>query len=228
MPRSATSLLVGVLAAAGLAAAAAPALAGDGSVIPPNYRFGDGLEGFRLSTSHGLLLPAVLVAFDPPAPIRAEAVDMFRTTIDLTDGSRPTLFNPTEGQPFIFHFSVVGLGDSHLGAPPFPDASGFTGFRHVAGDHVFDINFQFGPGEVTSWRALDPDPGPPGNWFSVEMTFAGDPFASFSITEDGEPLQFGLAPAAGAPEPGTWALLLGGLFAMGGALRLARRGPTAA
>jgi hypothetical protein len=228
MPRSATplKLLAGMLAAAGLAVSAAPAVAADGSVFPPNFRFGDGLDGFRLVSHGGVVNPGVLVGFNPqPDPPGDTRVGLPHSTLQITDGTSNTIFNPVADRPFILHFSVLGLGDSHLDLPPAPNSDGRTGFRHVAGDHVFDINFAFGPGPVAdgSWVAFNPQPDPPGNWFSAGLEFVGDPWVTFTVAEDGQLLSFDLAPAAGAPEPGTWALVLGGLFAMGGALRLARR-----
>lgn len=222
-----TCVLAGFAAAA--LAVAAPAFAADGSVFPPNYRFPDGVHGFSLISSgesHGLLLPAVLVGFDPQPDPPAGAA---RTTIDFTDPTHPTLFNPATSD-FVFHFSVVGFGDGSVTPPPAPGRDGITGFSHrIDADNVLFINFHFAPAPLT-WTQNTGDGSvmpPPGNWFSVHVGYeAQDPWAAFEMRiNDGPLLNFALNPNAGIPEPATWAVMLTGFFAVGGMVRRRARSP---
>ena len=211
--------------AAGFAAAvalafAAPALAGDGSVFPPNYKFPDGLAGFSLAShgeSHGLLLPAVLVGFNPEGGGGG-------TTIDLTDPTHPTLFNPTESD-FIMHFSIVGFGDGSVRPSEITD--GTSNLHHdLGGGHFLDVNFHFTPSPL-GWDLITPRVAPPGNFFAAHVDYAGvDPWASFDFRiDDGPLLSFSLEPFAGGevPEPSAWALMLLGLAGIGLAMRGKRR-----
>jgi len=211
--------------AAGFAAAlalacAAPALAGDGSVFPPNYKFPDGLSGFSLVShgeGHGLLLPAVLVGFNP----ESEAAG--GTTIDLTDPTHPTLFNPSTGD-FVMHFSIVGFGDGSVRPSAITD--GTSNLHHdLGGGHFLDASFHFSPSPF-GWDLLTPRVAPPGNFFAAHLDYTGvDPWASFDMRLDGgDLLTFSLAPFAGGdvPEPSAWALLLIGFAGTGALLRTRR------
>jgi hypothetical protein len=215
-------LVAGVAAALALACAA-PALAGDGSVFPPNYKFPDGLAGFSLVShgeGHGLLLPAVLVGFNSLG--NDERIGA--TTLDLTDPTRPTLFNAAQGD-FVMHFSIVGFGDGSVRPSGITD--GTSNLHHdLGGGHFLDASFHFSPSPF-GWDLLTPRVTPPGNFFAAHLDYTGvDPSASFDMRLDGgDPLTFSLAPFAGGgdvPEPSAWALLLIG-FAGTGALLRARR-----
>ena len=215
------SKLAAGFAAALALATAVPALAGDGSVFPPNYRFPDGLAGFSLVShgeGHGLLLPAVLVGFNP----QPEPPGIGGTTLDLTDPTHPTLFNPATGD-FLFHFSIVGFGDGSVRPSGITD--GTSNLHHeLGGGHFLDATFNFSPSPF-GWDLLTPRVAPPGNFFAAHLDYTGvDPWAFFEIRIDGgDPLSFSLAPTdGGIPEPSAWALMLAGFGATGIVLRSRR------
>src|SRR5450432_3446337 len=63
---------------------AGAAKAGDGSVFPPNFTFGDGSKGFKLVSHGGAIDPGVVVGFNPPG--------------DGSDGLLIALLNPADPQ----------------------------------------------------------------------------------------------------------------------------------
>ena len=219
--RSGVARLVAAIGAGCLAlAAAAPAsAAGDGSVRP-NYTFPAGLAGFALQSHGGVINPGVLVGFNP----QPDPPGLPVTTLDLTDPFRPVMNNETIGGDWSLHFWIEGFGDGSVTPPPAPNTDGNTGFRHVLGDHVLNITFAVGPGQVDqgSWVGFDPQPDPPGLGFGVQFNFLPevDPWAAFTITLDDTPLSFTLADfGAPSPEPATWSLLLLGFGLAGWRLR---------
>jgi hypothetical protein len=228
-----------VLATAGAAAlilAAGAAQAGDGSVRPPNYTFPAGLSGFRLTSHGGPANPGILVGFNPqPEPPgdfvpTADGSVRPQTWMDLTDPTRPVLFNFAPTDAFSLHFRITGHGDGTI-EPPEPERTGHIEFFHTLDGHRFDITFDLGPGGIdpASWVAFNPQPDPPGIGFGVNFNFAGggagglapqsvDGHAfAFSIKLDGQDLSF-----AAAPEPASWAMMITG-FGMGGAVLRRRR-----
>jgi hypothetical protein len=224
------------------AAAAACALAAAGSANaalnaykPPNYTFPDGFQGFALVTHGGSYNPGVLVGFNPqPEPpgdfTGGLLLPAIQTGINLDNPARPILNNTTDGGAFNFLIALLDLGDGSVmpGDPaPRPNADGFTRFTTSDGGHDISITFQFGGGPVGSWSwgGFNPQPDPPGDFAGGQIGFAADPFMSFSMNIDGSPVTFSLA---GAPEPGTWALMIVGLGGAGVVLRRARRQPATA
>jgi hypothetical protein len=220
-----TSTLAAFAAALALAGAAQAA---DGSV-KPNYQFGDGSHGFRLQSHGGAVNPGIFVGFDPqPDPPGEDSA----TLLDLTDGTSPTLFNPTGGGYRFQFYHTFGDGSVHPLAAP--NADGFTSSRHFIGGHDINVTFQFGPGQVDpgSWVGFNPQPDPPGDGFAQEFNFVGgevvaqgrgDFFVTFGITVDGEQLTF-----SAAPEPATWAMMILGFGGAGVVLRRRRTEPAVA
>jgi hypothetical protein len=208
-----------------LALAAGAAHAGDGSVRP-NYTFPAGLPGFSLATFGGPVNPGILVGFNPqpdPPGVNGDLVPAVTPTfLNLRDPFRPTLENAGEQGAWSLHFWIQDFGDGSVTPPPAPNSDGFVSFRHVLGDHVFDITFDVGPGPVdpASWVGFNPQPDPPGKGFGVAFDFVGraDPFFAFSIDVDGKPLSF-----SATPEPAGWAVMLAGFGLAGAALRARRR-----
>jgi hypothetical protein len=204
-------LATATAAAAGLAAAwGGSALAGDGSVRPPNYVFPDGLKGFELESDR-LINPCFLIGFGPLGPGD-------NLSVDLTNPLAPVVTNTHAGGVFALEFSV----DDHVGSglitlPAAPNADGRTSFRTLFDGHLIEVDMQTGPGSVdpASWVAFNPTPEPPGDFFAVNFQYANanDPFVRFTASVDGRPVVFAV------PEPGTWSMTILGLGLVGGAMR---------
>jgi PEP-CTERM motif len=75
---------------------------------------------------------------------------------------------------------------------------------------VFQISLAFPADDVTSWSSFNPQPDPPGIYFSYLATFRGAPTFALSITDGGNPLTF-----SPVPEPATWALMAVGFVSLG-------------
>ena len=191
----------------------------------PNFTFGDGAQGFALVSHGGPINPGVLVGFNPQPDPPGFGDD--GALIALLNPADPMLVSPSLGGAFSFRMIIQGLGDGSV--IPLPDAPGdghHTGFRGLFGDHIVDVNFDFGPDSVAafSWGAFNPQPEPPGDVLAGQFQFQtlADPFMSFDMSIDGQTLTFSLAPDA-VPEPATWGLMILGLGGMGAALRSRRR-----
>jgi hypothetical protein len=217
------------LAAAILAAGVAVAVAGaaqasqvNAGPFAPNYTFPDGSAGFELvGQGAGPINPILLVGFNP----QPDPPGVPPTTVDLSNPTAPRLFNPSLTQDFALEFDLQGLGDGTIPTPPAPNSDGITRIEQVLGNNIIDITLQVGPGpQDGSWQGFNPQPIPPGDVMGVDMTFpAGlDPFASFSVTINGDAVSFSMAPG-GVPEPESWALMILGFAGAGGLLRARRR-----
>jgi hypothetical protein len=218
-----TSGLAAAAAAAGLSLLAAGG-AGASQTGPqsyaPNYTFPNGFMGFALESHGGPINPGVIVGFNPqPDPPGFGGDD--GALIALLNPADPQLFNPSTGGAFSFELAL-DLGDGSV--IPLPDAPGdgqHTSYRGVIDGHNVDIALTFGPGDVNpgTWASFNPQPDPPGDVLAGQFQFFGreDPIMSFTVSIDGDPLSFTLAP--GVPEPQTWALMLLGFGGAGGALR---------
>jgi hypothetical protein len=205
-------------------AAAAPAVAADGSVFPPNYTFPDGTRGFMLVGHGGFIEPCILIGFGP----NSDEHDLPVTTLDLRDPTLPTFINTFEGQHFLLEWDIMDFGDGSVEPPPAPNSDGFTSFRHSLGGHTFESTFGFGPGPVDpgSWVGFNPQPDPPGFVFGVDFDFSApaDPFMHFQMFEDGQVLSFALE---SVPEPGSWSLMIAGFGLVGAGVRHRRRAAAA-
>jgi hypothetical protein len=210
-----------LLAAAALFVVATPAAAAGigGGGLGANYMFPDGSLGFGLNvslpagdtdlTSDGLLLPAVLVAFNPqPDPPVAD-----KTSLSLSDPTQPMFSNLMTGA-YAFEMSFLNLLPNGCDPTniPAPDAGGHTGFSCTGtlGDEAnvtVAVALTFS-GPVSDWVAFNPQPDPPGDVGAYTMTFQGalgenggaDPFTIMAITVNGTSGDFNL------PEPGTLSL----------------------
>jgi hypothetical protein len=230
-----TRLIAAAAAAAFALAAAGSASAALNAYKPPNYTFPSGFEGFKLQTHGGDFNPGVLVGFNPQPEPPGDFTPGFllpaiHTGINLDNPAAPILNNVTDGGAFDFLIALLDLGDGSVmpGDPaPRPNGDGFTRFNTTEGGHDISIFLQFGGGPVGSWSwgAFNPQPDPPGDFASGEIGFAADPFMRFGMNIDGAPVTFSLA---GAPEPGTWAMMIVGFGGAGVVLRRARRQATAA
>jgi hypothetical protein len=224
--------LIALAAASAFALAAGQASAALNAYVPPNYAFPDGSPGFALQTHGGGFDPVVLVEFNP---VNSEVVIgsdgvldhsfSFGTHLDPTNAHTPFLQNNVDGGALNFLIALLDVGDGSVipGNPVSPpNSDGHTGFHGMDAGHVIDINFIFGGSDVMSWSwgAFNPQPDPPGDFISGEIGFAADPFMGFQLDIDGTPRTFTLA---GAPEPGTWALMIAGLAGAGLMLRRARQ-----
>jgi PEP-CTERM motif len=220
-----------LIAAAALLATATPAAAA--SVSPTfgtNYTFPDGSSGFELNvwtsdgsdtlTSDGLLLPAVLVAFNPqPDPPGTPP-----TSVSFTDPTRPVFSNGSTGPGYVFEMSFLNLmpGGCHASSISNPNSDGVSNFSCVglvgSSEVTLDVALAFtGPGGVADSVAFNPQPDPPGDAFGFDMTFRGDPNVALSISVNGTPLDFGV------PEPGTLGLFATALVGLTAWRRWRRR-----
>jgi hypothetical protein len=177
----------------------------------PNYTFPDRAAGFKLDTLGGPINPGVLVGFNPqPDPPGTPPA-----LLDLADKASPKIFDST-GLTFYLELAFTGLpgiADGFLlPAVQKPDVDGLTSLRFVLADgSVFVATLGFsGPGGVSSWVTVNPQPLPPGGFIAYKVGFAGDASFSLQLTENGSVLNFALA-----PEPSTWALMGLGFAALG-------------
>jgi hypothetical protein len=222
-------LLAGAAAAAvGMTLfAAGAAQAGDGSVFPPNYTFGDGSKGWKLASHGGVINPDVLVAFNPQSP--GDGTDGL--LIALLNPADPQLISTSTGGSFNFLIGLLlpAVQDGDGSVIPLPDApnpDGFTGFRRMASGHDISVGLQFGPGQVdaNTWAGRDPPGGlPDGHFLTGGFQFdqRTDPWMFFNISVDGTPLTFSLD--NGVPEPAEWGLMIAGFGGVGAVLRSRRR-----
>jgi hypothetical protein len=209
-----------------MAAIVAPTIAGATTLLPA-YTFPDGSAGFEFRTSGGITNPGVLVGFNPqPDPPGLPILP----TADLRDPSSPIFDQDAQLTSYLVTVSLLLPGTPSLLLP----ANVILGTDEVArvtcdgsvtkacDGSVFQISLAFPAGGVTSWSSFNPQPDPPGIYFSYLATFRGDPTFALSITDGGNPLTF-----SPVPEPATWGLLAVG-FASLGALAMWRRTKTEA
>lgn len=182
----------------------------------PNYVFPDRMsEGFLFDTSGGPINPGLIVGFNPQPDPPGMPI------LDLSNAMAPDIFQPDK-QQFKFVISFQNTPGLLL---PAVDEVGLGGFAFNYADHSFVVGLTFsGPGGVASWSSFNPQPDPPGDGLGYDVTFAGgDASAGFTISEDGAPLSFALA-----PEPSTWAMMGIGFAALGFAgWRASRKNPAA-
>jgi prepilin-type processing-associated H-X9-DG protein len=199
---------------AALAVAVVPTCADAARISLPNSTFPDGSDGFAFRTSGGILNPGVLVGFNPqPDP------PGIPTELDL---GNPTLalFSQSRGNSFVVTVSLFpGTPSLLLPAVQAPNADGRTQVSFCDGSvrtglcdgSVFVLSLAFsGLGGIVDWAAFNPQPDPPGDWLSYQVTFKGDATFALAITENGAPLTF-----SAVPEPGTWLLMGLGFAALG-------------
>jgi hypothetical protein len=151
-----------------------------------------------LETSGGVLNPGVIFAFNPQPDPPGIPI------LDLADRYEPVLIQPgAGGGTYVFVMSFVGLPGLQLPAVQRPDIDGVTDFTFDYADHVFEVGLAFSnPGAVGDWESFNPQPDPPGVWFSDAITYAaGDPHVAITVFEDGSQLKFAV------PEPATWTLM---------------------
>jgi hypothetical protein len=177
------------------------------SGLPPNYTFpGSEGQGFKFSTSGGIVNPGVIVGFnpqpDPPASL----------FVNLGDVHFPTVTVGSPDTDYHFILSFTGITDFHsIVAPDMPNPDGFTRYEFAGDGSVFVADIQFsGPSQVASWVAFNPQPDPPGDLIAYMVGF-GDASVTLHVTENGHALSFALV-----PEPSTWALMGLGFAALGG------------
>lgn len=222
-----------LLAAAALFAVATPAVAaGIGSGLGANYTFPDGSPGFALNlstsdgsntlTSDGLLLPAVLVEFNPQPDPPGKPLPTF---LSLTDPTKPTFTNTSTG-PYTFVMSFLNLlpGGCDPKTISAPNSDGVGAGLSCSGalgtdpDVAIDVTLTFeGPAGITSWGAFNPQPDPPGDVAGFDLTFPADASLIVQISADNIPLDFAL------PEPGTLSLFGTALIGLAAWRRRRRR-----
>ena len=194
----------------------APTIA-DAATLLPAYTFPDGSPGFAFTTSGGIDNPGVIVGFNPqPDPPGAPP-----TTVDLRDPTRP-LFDQSSGNKYdvVVSFLFPGTTGLLLPAVQAPNADGRTQVSFCDGSvrdngscdgSVVVLSMAFsGVGGIVDWVSFNPQPDPPGDVFSYEITFAGDATLALGVTENGNPLTF-----SAAPEPGTWVMMALGFASLG-------------
>ena len=216
------------VAAASLFSAGAATASGADTLhqFAPNFTFGDGAKGFKLTSHGGPINPGVLVGFNPqPDP---PGIGDDGLLIALLNPSDPMLISPSTGGAFSFRLAIQNAGDgSVIPLPDAPNSDGFTSFRFLSGEHNIFVTLQFGPNQVdrASWVGFNPQPEPPGDVLAGQFNFNSmqDPFMGFQISIDGQALSFALDNSGGVPEPATWGLMLLGFGGMGAALRARRR-----
>jgi len=219
------AVMQALLATAALFSMTTPAAAagiGGGGGLGTNYTFPDGSPGFGLNvslpagnntlTSDGLLLPAVLVAFNPqPDPPGSPP-----TFLSLTNPTAPMFSNTSTGNGYTFVMSFLnllpdGCDTTHVPAPNSDGKTSFscTGSLGSEASVTVDVALTFeGPGGVADWVEFNPQPDPPGDVAGYDVTFQGalggntaaDPFVIMAVTVNGTAGDFNL------PEPGTLSL----------------------
>ncbi len=225
MRSSGLAIVAALVAATSLTANAASL----GPGFASNYTFPDGIHGFALegylpAVQNVLVNPGVLVGFNPqPDPPGTPATDLF-----LGNAMHPELLNLAPLSGFQFIMSLVLPSGSCDSSIPMPNSDGVTGFHctEMAGDETANVNvaLQFsGPGGVVDWVSFNPQPDPPGDVNSYDLTFGGEDAAvAFSVSVNGQPLDFRLV-----PEPSTIGLLGVGLIGLGSLHRWRRDRGTA-
>ncbi len=184
------------------------------SGIGSNYTFPDGSAGFDLGvslpagnttlTSDGLLLPAVLVEFNPqPDPPGTPP-----TFLSLTDPTAAMFTNTSTGSyAFVMSFLNLLPDGCHATSISAPNSDGVGAGLSCSGalgddpDVAIDVGLTFeGPAGVKDWGSFNPQPDPPGDVAGFTMTFPADATLIVRISADDTPLDFSV------PEPGTLGL----------------------
>ena len=227
-----------IVAAAALFTIATPAAAGTTTVPGTNDTFPDGSRGFELNvslppgdttlTSDGLLLPGVLVGFNPqPDPPGTPP-----TFMSLVDPTAAMLSNASTGLGYTIIMSFLNLLPA--GCDPTtiaqPNTDGHTGLSctGMLGSETnvtVDVALTFsGPGGVTTWSSFNPQPDPPGDVAGFDVSFQGtlgenaDPSVTLGVSINGT------AGDLSVPEPGTLSLIGTALIGLA-AWRRRRRQP---
>jgi hypothetical protein len=203
-----------------MAVIVAPTIA-DAATLLPAYTFPDGSAGFEFRTSGGITNPAVLVGFNP----QPDPPGLPETTADLRDPTSPVFGQTTGATAYLVTVSLLLPGTPGLLLPAVnpPDRDGRVqvtcdgSVAQACDGSVFQISLAFPAGGVTSWSSFNPQPDPPGIYFSYLATFSGEPTFALSITDGGNPLTF-----SPVPEPATWALMAVGFVSLG-AIAMRRR-----
>jgi PEP-CTERM motif len=201
-----------------LAAIVAPTIAGAAELLPA-YTFPDGSAGFEFRTSGGITNPGVLVGFNP----QPDPPGFPTTTADLRDPTSPVFDQTTGAIAYLVTVSLLLPGTPSLLLPAVLEADGSVrvtcdgSVAKACDGSVFQISLAFPADDVTSWSSFNPQPDPPGIYFSYLATFRGEPTFALSITDGGNPLTF-----SPVPEPATWGLMTVGFVSLG-ALAMRRR-----
>lgn len=132
-----------------------------------------------------LLLPAVLVGFDPQPEPPGSVLEF-----DLADPTRPLFHVSSNGPDFSILFGLL-LPAVHTQFTGFdmgvPNVDGFYSFGGMLGTEDLTIEFLLqtsSPLDRTSWRGFNPQPEPPGFPGAVQFDFSmnGPRGAEFSAT----------------------------------------------
>jgi hypothetical protein len=196
-----------------LAAIVAPTVA-DAAELLPAYTFPDGSAGFEFLTSGGITNPGVLVGFNP----QPDPPGVPTATGDLRDPSSPIFDQDARATTYLVTVSLLLPGTPSLLLPA-DVILGSDGVARVTCDgsvakacdgSVFQISLAFPADGVTSWSSFNPQPDPPGIYFSYLATFSKAPTFALSVMENESPLTF-----SPVPEPATWGLMAVGFVSLG-------------